>query len=137
MLNNVVLQGRLTADPDYRAGGNDGISFVSFTIAVERDVASKDGDRVTDFIDCLAWRQTADFVRKYLSKGRMINVVGKLQSRKWEDKNGNKRSKLEILVSNVYFGDSKKDSKQDDDGYTAPSEPKQYRETEDDGWLPF
>lgn len=110
MLNHIVIMGRLTRDPELRRTSS-GIAAASFTIAVDRDFAPKDGgEKETDFIDCVAWRQTAEFVSKYFGKGRMAVVSGRLQIRGWTDKDGNKRKSAEIVADNVYFGDSKKDS---------------------------
>ena len=110
MLNRITIMGRLTRDPELRRTGS-GIAVASFTLAVDRDFSSKDsGEKETDFIDCVAWRQTGEFVSKYFSKGRMAVVSGRLQIRNWEDNDGNKRRTAEVVADNVYFGDSKKDS---------------------------
>jgi single-strand DNA-binding protein len=102
--------GRLTRDPELRRTGS-GVAVTSFTIAVDRDFAEKrSGQKETDFVDCVAWRQTGEFVDKYFSKGKMAVVVGRLQFRSWNDKDGNKRKSAEIVVENVYFGDSKTES---------------------------
>lgn len=109
MLNHITIMGRLTRDPELRRTGS-GIAVASFTLAVDRDFAPKDGgERETDFIDCVAWRQTGEFVSKYFTKGRMAVVSGRLQIRGWTDKDGNKRRTAEIVADNVYFGDSKRD----------------------------
>lgn len=108
MLNRVVLMGRLVREPELRYTTSD-TPVTSFTVACERDFKGNDGEKVTDFFDCVAWRGTAEFVGKYFSKGRMIVVDGSLQSRKWEDKDHNKRTSIEIIASSVYFGDSKRD----------------------------
>ena len=109
MLNHIVIMGRLTRDPELRRTGS-GTAVASFTIAVDRDFSPKDGgERETDFIDCVAWRQTGEFVSKYFQKGRMAVVSGRLQIRSWNDKDGNKRRTAEIVADNVYFGDSKRD----------------------------
>ena len=108
MLNHITIMGRLTRDPELRKTGS-GVSVASFTIAVDRDFA-KDGEKKTDFIDCVAWRQTGEFISKYFTKGRMIIVDGRLEMRDWTDKDGNKRTSAEIVVANAYFGDSKRDS---------------------------
>ena len=118
MLNHIVLMGRLTRDPELRRTGT-GIAVASFTLAVDRDYAPKDGgQRETDFIDIVAWRSTAEFVSKYFSKGRMAVVSGRLQIRPWEDKDGNKRRSAEVVADNVYFGDSKRDT-ESSGGYNA------------------
>ncbi len=110
MLNHITIMGRLTRDPELRRTGS-GIAVASFTVAVDRDFGGRDGgEKETDFIDCVAWRQTGEFVSKYFTKGRMIVVSGRLQMRNWTDKDGNKRRSAEIVADNVYFGDSKRDS---------------------------
>ncbi len=120
MLNHITIMGRLTRDPELRRTGS-GVAVASFRVAVDRDFAPKDGgERKTDFIDCVAWRQTGEFISKYFTKGRMIVVDGRLEMRDWNDKDGNKRTSAEIVVENAYFGDSKRDG---DGGntYAAPS----------------
>ena len=125
MLNHIVIMGRLTRDPELRRTGS-GVAVTSFTVAVDRDFGGKEGgERETDFIDCVAWRQTGEFVSKYFAKGRMAVVSGRLQIRNWTDKEGNKRRTAEVIADNVYFGDSKRDG---DNGasfggntYSAPS----------------
>ena len=107
MLNHIVIMGRITKDIELRKTAS-GVSVASFTVAVDRDY-NPTGQKETDFIDCVAWRQTGEFVERNFSKGKMIVVSGRLQIRKWEDKNGNKRNTAEIVADNVYFGDSKKD----------------------------
>jgi len=110
MLNHIVIMGRLTRDPELRRTGS-GIAVASFTVAVDRDFVGRDGgERETDFIDCVAWRQTGEFVSKYFTKGSMIVVSGRLQIRNWTDKEGNKRRSAEIVADNVYFGESKRSS---------------------------
>ena len=110
MLNHIVIMGRLTRDPELRRTGS-GIAVASFTVAVDRDFGGRDGgEKETDFIDCVAWRQTGEFVSKYFTKGRMIVVSGRLQIRSWTDKDGNKRRTAEVVADNVYFGDSKRDN---------------------------
>lgn len=105
MLNRAILMGRLVADPELRQTPN-GISVVSFTIAIDRSF-SRDRERQADFIDVVAWRQTAEFVSKYFSKGKMIIVEGSIQTRTYEDKQGNKRKAVEVVADNVQFGESK------------------------------
>ena len=108
MLNHIVIMGRLTRDPELRRTGS-GIAVASFTVAVDRDFGGRDGgEKETDFIDCVAWRQTGEFVSKYFTKGRMIVVSGRLQIRSWTDKDGNKRRTAEVVADNCYFGDSNK-----------------------------
>ena len=110
MLNHITIMGRLTRDPELRRTGT-GIAVASFTVAVDRDFSGKDSsEKETDFIDCVAWRQTGEFVSKYFTKGRMIVVSGRLQIRSWTDKEGNKRRSAEVVADNCYFGDSKRDS---------------------------
>lgn len=109
MLNHIVLMGRLTADPELRRTGS-GVAVASFTLAVDRDFTNKEsGTKETDFIDIVAWRSTAEFVSKYFSKGRMAVVSGRLQIRRWQDKEGNNRRSAEVVADNVYFGDSRRD----------------------------
>ena len=109
MLNHITIMGRLTRDPELRRTGS-GIAVASFTVAVDRDFGGRDGgEKETDFIDCVAWRQTGEFVSKYFTKGRMAVVSGRLQIRSWTDKEGNKRRTAEVVADNVYFGDSKRD----------------------------
>lgn len=110
MLNHIAIMGRLTRDPELRRT-NSGTAVASFTLAVDRDFTK---EKETDFIECVAWKNTAEFVQKYFSKGRMAIVAGRLQIRKWTDKDGNKRSTAEVVADNVYFGDSKKDESQSD-----------------------
>ena len=110
MLNHIVIMGRLTRDPELRRTGS-GIAVASFSVAVDRDFGGRDGgEKETDFIDCVAWRQTGEFVSKYFTKGSMIVVSGRLQMRSWTDKEGNKRRSAEVVADNVYFGESKRSS---------------------------
>ncbi len=121
MLNHITIMGRLTRDPELRRTGS-GIAVASFTLAVDRDFGGRDGgERETDFIDCVAWRQTGEFVSKYFTKGSMAVVSGRLQIRNWNDKEGNKRRTAEVVADNVYFGESKRQS--DGSSYSAPSAP--------------
>lgn len=109
MLNHIVIMGRLTRDPELRRTGS-GLAVASFSVAVDRDWPNKEtGERETDFIDCVAWRQTGEFVSKWFAKGSMIVVAGRLQIRNWVDKDGNKRKTAEIVADSVYFGESKND----------------------------
>lgn len=105
MLNTITLQGRLTADPELRATPNK-TSVVTFTIACDNDY----GEKHTDFITCVAWRQTAEFISKYFKKGQVIFVTGRLRSRAWEDRDGKKRTEWEVQIDRAYFGDSKSQS---------------------------
>ena len=109
MLNHITIMGRLVRDPELRRTGS-GVAVASFTVAVDRDFGkNENGEKETDFIDCVAWRQTGEFVSKYFTKGRMIVVSGRLQIRSWTDKDGNKRRTAEVVADNCYFGDSKRD----------------------------
>ena len=108
MLNKIILMGRLTRDPELRRTGS-GTAVTSFSLAVDRDFKSQGGDKETDFIDIVAWRNTAEFVSKYFTKGRMAVVEGRLQMRDWTDKDGNKRRTAEVVADNVYFGDTKRE----------------------------
>lgn len=112
MLNNIIIMGRLVKAPELKST-KSGISVLSFSVANERDFA-KGEEKKTDFIDCVAWRSTAEFISKYFKKGSMIVVQGRLQSRKWEDRDGNKRTSWEIQVNNAYFGESKKETNSSD-----------------------
>ena len=166
MLNKIFLMGRLTRDPELRRT-QTGTPVASFSLAVDRDFKDKStGERSTDFIDVVAWRQTAEFVSRYFTKGRMAVVEGRLQIRDWTDKDGNKRRAAEVIADNVYFGDSKRDNDGGSystgygnapggyaaggyapSGYSAPAAPSgygaapmsdQYAElSDDDGELPF
>ena len=108
MLNHITIMGRLTRDPELRRTGS-GIAVASFTVAVDRDFGGRDGgEKETDFIDCVAWRQTGEFVSKYFTKGSMIVVSGRLQIRSWTDKDGNKRRTAEVVADSVYFGESRR-----------------------------
>ena len=109
MLNHITIQGRICNDIELRRTGN-GVAVASFTVAVDRDFKNDGGEKETDFIDCVAWRQTGEFIQKFFAKGRMIVVSGRLQSRTWEDKDGKKRKTFEVKVDNAYFGASKSPS---------------------------
>ena len=144
MLNHITIMGRLTRDPELRRTGS-GTAVASFTLAVDRDFSPKDGgERETDFIDCVAWRQTGEFVSKYFTKGRMAVVSGRLQIRSWTDKDGNKRRTAEVVADNVYFGDSKREgdgmpAAGGFGGYSAPAAPASdfAMLEDDDAQLPF
>lgn len=130
MLNHIVIMGRLVRDPELRRTDN-GTAVARFTLAVDRDYASNDGgEKATDFIDCVAWRQTGEFVSKYFAKGRMAVVSGRLQIRAWTDKDGSKRKSAEIVADSVYFADSKNTAGGDESRNTgasvAPAAPMQY-----------
>ena len=142
MLNRIILMGRLTRDPELRHT-QTGTAVASFTLAVDRDFKDRNsGERATDFIDIVAWRQTGEFVSRYFAKGRMAVVEGRLQMRDWTDKDGNKRRSAEVVADNIYFGDSKAAAKQSEGNANErdfPPEPQQnYTEQdEEDGELPF
>ena len=112
MLNRIVLMGRLVADPELRQTPN-GIFVASFRIAVDRNYQSKDtGERQADFISCVAWRQTGEFISRYFQKGRMIALEGSLQTRNYEDKTGARKTAYEVIVDQAYFADSKPNDNQ-------------------------
>jgi single-strand DNA-binding protein len=149
MLNKIILMGRLTRDPELRRT-QSGTAVTSFSLAVDRDFKSQSGEKETDFIDIVAWRNSAEFVSKYFTKGRMAVVEGRLQIRDWTDRDGGKRRSAEVIADNVYFGDSKRDTA--DGGYTpaysapapgrssapAPDGRSDFAEIgEEDGDLPF
>ena len=154
MLNRIILMGRLTRDPELRHT-QAGIPVASFSLAVDRDFKDKQtGEKATDFIDIVAWRQTAEFVSRFLTKGRMAVVEGRLQLRDWTDRDGNKRRSAEVVADNVYFGDSRRDTEGGyappasggyppppapaGGGYAAPAGGDQFAElSDDDGELPF
>ena len=155
MLNRIIIMGRLTRDPELRRT-QTGTPVASFTLAVDRDFKDKStGERSTDFIDVVAWRQTGEFVSRFFTKGRMAVVEGRLQMRDWTDKDGNKRRGAEVVADNVYFGDSRRDGDSSGysaspygaapadysapSGYSAPAEGgSQFAElSDDDGELPF
>lgn len=102
MLNSAIITGRFVRDPELRTTAS-GVAVTSFTLAVERDRAESDGNRAADFIDCVAWRQLAEFVCRYFTKGQMATVSGRLQRRSYEDKSGAKRSTVEVIAGEVYF----------------------------------
>ena len=139
MLNHIDIIGRLTKDPEMRRTGS-GVAVTSFTIACDRDFG-QNGEKETDFIDVTCWRNTAEFVSKYFTKGRMAVVSGRLQIRNWTDKDGKNRRSAEVVADNVYFGDSKKDDSnrpntQNYEPYSAPLQ--DYAVVDgDDSELPF
>ncbi len=144
MLNNVAVMGRLCKDPELGHTGN-GTEVTSFTLAVDRDFKGQNGERGTDFLDCVAWRNTAKFICNYFSKGRKMVAAGRLQKRDYENQNGEKRYVTEIVVENAYFGDSRRDNA-DGSNYPQPGETSSYggynRQSggamdDDDGELPF
>ena len=125
MLNVAIIMGRLTRDPELRRT-NSGKPVASFTVAVDRDYAPEGQEKETDFIDCVAWNGTGEFVDKYFKKGSMIVVSGRLQLRNWTDKDGNKRKSAEILARNVYFGESKKSQEGSNPNYNQNAYPGGY-----------
>ena len=112
MLNKIIIMGRLTRDPELRRTGS-GTAVTSFSLACDRDFKSQSGEKETDFIEVVAWKNTAEFVSKYFSKGRMAVVEGRLQIRDWTDKDGGKRRSAEVVADNVYFADSKRSESND------------------------
>ena len=141
MLNHITLMGRLTKDVELRRTGS-GVAVASFTIACERDFTDKQsGEKKTDFIDCVAWRSTGEFISKYFSKGRMIVVDGRLEIREWTDKEGNKRRNAEVIVDNAYFADSKRDTEETTASYGSYASPAPASDfallNDDDAQLPF
>ena len=120
MLNRIILMGRLTRDPELRHT-QTGTPVASFSLAVDRDFKDKTtGEKSTDFIDIVAWRQTAEFVSRFFTKGRMAVVEGRLQIRDWKDREGNNRRSAEVVADNVYFGDSKRDGAPAGGSFSAP-----------------
>ena len=129
MLNNIIIMGRLTREPEIRRT-QSGTAVASFSIACDRDFPSN-GERETDFIDCVAWKNTADFIGKYFTKGNMIALNGRLTTRSWQDKDGRNRKSIEVLVNNAYFGESKSTQ-------ASPSKQNDFAILEeDDSQLPF
>jgi len=147
-MNQIIIMGRMTRDPELRHTPN-GVSVASFTLAVDRGFTPKDGgERQTDFIDVVAWRNSAEFVSRYFTKGQMAAVVGRLQIRDWTDKEGNKRRSAEVIAESIHFTESKRSRESSfgsaepkDDmsvGYTTPVAPSDFTELDmDDGDLPF
>jgi single-strand DNA-binding protein len=133
MLNTITIMGRICNDLELKAT-NTGTEVVSFTVACERDFRDKNGEKQTDFIDVVAFKNTAQFVSKFFSKGRMAIVNGQLQTRIWEDKDGNKRKSVEIVANNVYFGDSKQS---EGDAVPKVASTQEFVAVEVDGDLPF
>ena len=141
MLNKIIIMGRLTRDPELRRTGS-GTAVTSFSLACDRDFKSQSGDKETDFIEVVAWKNTAEFVSKYFSKGRMAVVEGRLQIRDWTDKAGNKRTTAEVVADNVYFADSKRSESNDNqkENFNALSgrvSDDFVPASEEDGELPF
>ena len=148
MLNRIILMGRLTRDPELRHT-QTGTAVASFSLAVDRDFRNRDsGEKGVDFIDVVAWRNTAEFVSKYFTKGRMAVVEGRLQIRDWTDREGGKRRSAEVVADNIYFGDSKRDGETGGASFSRPAAPADYGMppvggdqfadlADDDGELPF
>ena len=121
MLNHITIMGRLTRDPELRYTQSQ-TPVASFTLAVDRDFGGRDGgEKQTDFIDCVAWRQTAEFVSKYFQKGSMAVVSGRLQIRDWTDREGGKRRSAEVVVDNIYFGESRRRDSSEGSSYDSRS----------------
>lgn len=136
MLNHLTIMGRMTRDPELRYT-NAGTAIASFALAVDRDFKGQDGQKETDFIECVAWRSTGEFAAKHFFKGKMAVVDGRLQIRDWTDKQGNKRKSAEVVVSNIYFGDSRREEERHEDGGVYPPDD-QFEELYDsDSNLPF
>lgn len=138
MLNHIVLHGRLVRDPELKRT-QSGTAVCSFTLAVDRDVKNQDGTRTTDFIDCVAWRGTAELLCKWFGKGSLVIVEGRLALRDWTDRDGNKRRSAEVHVGGLYFGDSKKSGGAAESGAADYSGTANFAELPepDDGDLPF
>lgn len=137
MLNHITIMGRLTRDPEMRTT-QSGVAVASFTLAVDRDFSGKDGgEKQTDFIDCTAWRHTAEFVSKYFSKGRMAVVSGRLQIDNYTDNDGNKRRSAKVIADNIYFGDSKKDGDTQNNAGELKQQFAELTDTDLTGDLPF
>ena len=148
MLNRIILMGRLTRDPELRHT-QTGTAVASFSLAVDRDFRNRDsGEKGVDFIDVVAWRNTAEFVSKYFTQGRMAVVEGRLQIRDWTDREGGKRRSAEVVADNIYFGDSKRDGETGGASFSRPAAPADYgmppvggdqfaELADDDGELPF
>ena len=139
MLNHVTIMGRLTRDPELRHT-QSGTAVTSFTLAVDRDFKDKNsGETATDFIDIVAWRQTAEFVSRYFHKGRMAVVDGRLQTRSYQDRDGNKRTAVEVVSDHVYFGDSRKKESEGNapEDELPDTEGQKFAELDDSSDLPF
>lgn len=133
MLNKIIIMGRLTKDVECKRT-QGGTAVANFTLAVDRDFKGQNGEKSTDFIECVAWKNSAEFVSKYFGKGKMAIVSGRLQFREWEDKDGKKRKSAEVVAENVYFGDSKTNL----DIESLPATAGEFAEIEEeDGELPF
>lgn len=133
MLNRIIIMGRLTRDPELRHT-QSGTAVASFSLAVDRDFKNQNGEKETDFIDVVAWRNSAEFVSRYFTKGRMAVVEGRLQIRDWTDKDGGRRRSAEVVADSIYFGDSKRTVSDSD---TPSSGEFQELPEEEKGELPF
>ena len=137
MLNKIIIMGRMTRDPEIRRTGS-GTAVTSFSLACDRDFKSQSGDKETDFIEVVAWKNTAEFVSKYFSKGRMAVVEGRLQIRDWTDKAGNKRKTAEVVADNVYFADSKQSQEKNFENLAGRMDGfAEIQEDEEENCLPF
>ena len=132
MLNHVVVMGRFTKDPELKRTAN-GTPVTSFSFAVERDRKDHDGNKVSDFFDIVAWKNTAEFICRYFCKGQLAVIEGNIQAREWTDKNENKRKSVEIIAENIYFAEKKQ--KESEETYTKINEAN--FEDNDEGFLPF
>lgn len=116
-MNKVILVGRLTRDPELRVTPS-GVNVCSFTVAVDRRFVKQGEQRQADFINCVAWRNNAEFISKYFTKGRMIGLVGSIQTRTWDDKEGKRQYTTEVLIDEVYFTESKGSSANQNSGFS-------------------
>lgn len=135
MLNRITIMGRFTGDPVLRYTQSQ-TPVASFSLAVERDIAGQDGERAVDFINCVSWRNAAEFVTKYFKKGSMAVVSGRLQIRNWKDKDGNNRQSAEVITDNIYFGEGKKKDDEPQET-TEVYQERTFMELQDDGDIPF
>ena len=119
MLNKVILMGRFTRDPELKSTPQ-GVSTCSFSLAVDRDYVKQGEERKADFINCVAWRQTAEFISKYFHKGNIVALEGSIQTRSWDDNEGKKRYATEVIVSQVYFAESKNSATMNESAFDAP-----------------
>ncbi len=146
MLNKAIIMGRFVQNPELKYTPSN-VPVVSFTVAVNRNFKDQNGQYPTDFIDCVAWRNTAEFISRYFQKGSLAVVEGAIQTRNWEDKNGSKRKTIEIVADNVYFAESKRNGSEGGftPNYEVPSAPSfeqfdaqdDFAEVGDDDELPF
>ncbi len=132
-MNKAILMGRLTKEPELRTTSN-GVSVCAFALAVDRKFKDKNGNRLTDFIPCVAWRQQADFVSRYFNKGQRVAVIGSIQPRSYEDQSGQKRYITEVIAEEIYFADGKRDV---NDDYQRQEEGLYYETSDDPTSLPF